>query len=350
MREVTREPVHTVVFTHGHVDHAFGIDAFDEEAQAAGRERPRRVAQDRVADRFRRYEKMGGLNAHINRVQFGLEEVRWPEKFPWPDLTYAEELTLTIGGERFELRHARGETDDATWVWAPERRVVCTGDLFIWSSPNCGNPQKVQRYPEGWADALEAILALEPEVLLPGHGPAIVGKADVARALGETAAWLRSLIAQTLERLNRGERPDAIVAAVRPPLELADRPYLQPLYDRPEFVVRNLIRLHSGWWNGNAADLLPAPEAARAREIVALAGGVAPLCDRARALADGDPTLACHLVDWATRAEPGDRGAQALKRDLFRARAAAEPSLMARAIFEAAVREAEAALETQPGH
>src|SRR5262245_33187852 len=37
LREVSRDPVHTVVFTHGHVDHAFGIDAFDAEAEAAGR-------------------------------------------------------------------------------------------------------------------------------------------------------------------------------------------------------------------------------------------------------------------------------------------------------------------------
>jgi len=348
LRGCTEDPVHSVVFTHGHVDHAFGIDAFDEEAANAGRARPRRIAHELVAERFRRYEAMRGLNERINSVQFGLSEVRWPDRFPWPDLTYTDELALTIGGERFDLHHASGETDDATWVWAPERRVACVGDLFIWASPNCGNPQKVQRYAEGWADALEEILALEPAILLPGHGPAIVGAADVARALGDTVAWLRSLIAQTLERMNRGERAEAIALAVRPPPELADRPYLQPLYDRPEFVVRNIVRLHGGWWNGNPADLLPAPEASRAREIVAFAGGAARICERARALAPSDLALACHLADWATLAEPESRAAQELKRDLFLARAAEEPSLMARAIFESAVREAEAALGTDP--
>ena len=55
---------------------------------------------------------------------------------------------------RFELHHARGETDDHIWVWVPERKVLCTGDLFIWASPNCGNPQKVQRYAIEWARAL----------------------------------------------------------------------------------------------------------------------------------------------------------------------------------------------------
>ena len=341
LRELTNLPVAAVIFTHGHVDHAFGVVAIDEEAERAGRARPKRYAHRKVSSRFSRYERTRGLNEHINRVQFGLDHVRWPASFPWPDVVYDETLELCVGGERFELRHALGETDDATWVWAPERRVVLTGDLFIWCTPNCGNPQKVQRYPDGWADALEAMLALEPEVLLPGHGEPIVGRAAVADALGDTARWLRSLVDQTLERLNRGERAEAIAAAVKPPADLADRPYLQPLYDRPEFVVRNVLRLYGGWWNGNPADLLPAPEAARASEIALLAGGVAPLCARARELATTDPALASHLLDWARLAAPGDRAVLELQRDVYRARADAEPSLMARNIFESAIRAAE---------
>jgi glyoxylase-like metal-dependent hydrolase (beta-lactamase superfamily II) len=346
LRELTSLPVSAVVFTHGHVDHAFGVVALDAEARDAGRPRPTRYAHRKVADRFRRYQKTRGLNAHINRVQFDVPEVRWPEEFPWPDVTYDEQLELIVGGERFELRHAMGETDDATWVWAPERRAVITGDLFIWCSPNCGNPQKVQRYPDAWADALDAMVALEPELLLPGHGPVIVGRDQVHAALADTSRWLRSLVDQTLELLNAGERPEAIAARVRPPADLEDRPYLRPLYDRPEFVVRNLLRLYGGWWNGNPADLLPASEEARAREVVQLAGGVAKLCERAREVAGHDLPLACHLVDWATVAVPGDRDAQQLKRDLYRTRAAAEPSLMARGIFESAVRAAETALST----
>ena len=32
--------------------------------------------------------------------------------------------------------------------------MLCTGDLFIWAAPNCGNPQKAQRFPWEWAVAL----------------------------------------------------------------------------------------------------------------------------------------------------------------------------------------------------
>jgi hypothetical protein len=49
--------------------------------------------------------------------------------------------------------------------------ALCTGDFFIWASPNCGNPQKAQRYPIEWAAALRKMSRLQPDLLLPGHGP-----------------------------------------------------------------------------------------------------------------------------------------------------------------------------------
>jgi len=343
LRRHTDAPVHTIVLTHGHVDHAFGVAAFDEEARAAGRPRPRRVAHRLVPDRFARYQKMRGLNEHINRVQFGVP-VRFPDFYPEIDLTYDDHLALTIGGESFELFHGRGETDDATWVWAPSRGAVCAGDFFIGCSPNCGNPQKVQRYPDEWAKALRAMADKRPRLLLPGHGPAISGEEEAQTALVETAEYLQSLVDETLARMNRGERGATIARDVSPPEHLTKRPYLEPLYDRPEFIVRNLLRLHGGWWNGNPAELLPAREDALAKEIAGLAGGVSALVARGRELLDKDLGMACHLAEWAALAAPDDRDALSFKRDAFTARAAIEPSLMARNIFVRAAAEAADAL------
>jgi alkyl sulfatase BDS1-like metallo-beta-lactamase superfamily hydrolase len=109
--------------------------------------------------------------------------------------------------------------------------------------------------------------------------------------------------------------------------------------------VRNLLRLWGGWWNGNAADLLPATFEAQAKEIAALAGGTAALARRARALLEEKNfELASHLAEWAVRAAPDDQEAQRLKRDVYDERLAAEPNLMAQGIFRAAMNEARAAL------
>ena len=344
LRAWSDAPLATAVYTHGHADHAFGLDAF----LAAG-ERPAVVAQEACVRRFHRYGLMHGMNARINQRQFGLPQPMFPDRFTWPTLLVRDRLVQRLGDDEVVFTAARGETDDALWVWVPSRRLLFTGDLVIWQAPNCGNPQKVQRYPEDWADALEAMAGCEAEWLLPGHGLVVQGRDAVRRLLTDTARYLRGLCDQVRRRLNAGEAPEDIVHAVEPDPELATRPFLQATYDHPAFIVRNLLRLWGGWWNGNAAELLPATPAAQAAEVVRLAGGLDAVVARARALLEaGNAQLASHLVEWATRAEPGSRAAQAAKRDVYRQRHAEASALMARGIFRAAMNDAERALGEEP--
>jgi alkyl sulfatase BDS1-like metallo-beta-lactamase superfamily hydrolase len=266
-----------------------------------------------------------------------------------PDFVYDDALTFTAGEITLELRHARGETDDHTWVWWPQRKILWTGDQFIWVAPNAGNPQKVQRYAADWAVSLRAMRALEPDLLIPGHGPPIFGAARIRQALGDTAEWLEALERETLARMNAGATLDTILAEVRPPAHLADRPYLQPVYDEPDYVVRNIWRLYGGWWDGVASHLKPAADSVLASEVARLAGGVDRLVARARELADrNELTLASHLADWAVQAAPDDRAAHALRAEIYTARAASSAALMTRGIFTAAAQDAAARAALPP--
>jgi alkyl sulfatase BDS1-like metallo-beta-lactamase superfamily hydrolase len=335
VRSFTKRPLHTAVYTHGHVDHCFGVERYEAEQGSPARV----VAHERVPARFERYRLTHGYNACINARQFRTP-ASWPDSFRAPDVTYASTLDLDVGGERFELRHAQGETDDATWVWVPSRAVVCVGDLFIWATPNAGNPQKVQRYPREWAEALRAIAELPAEVLCPGHGPPIFGRDRVRRALTETAELLESLVEQTLAIMNDGGTLEDALASVRAPAELLTRPYLRPIYDEPEFVVRNIWRLYGGWWDGDPSHLKPARARALALELASLSGGARRLADRATELAStGDLALACHLAEAAWLAAPDDRGIARVRADVYTRRSRAETSLMARGIFSTAARE-----------
>jgi alkyl sulfatase BDS1-like metallo-beta-lactamase superfamily hydrolase len=212
--------------------------------------------------------------------------------------------------------------------------VVCTGDLFIWASPNCGNPQKVQRYPLEWAVAAREMAALGAEVLLPGHGLPIVGADRVRRALGDVAALLESLHDQTLALMNEGARLDDILDAVRYPDELLAKPYLRAVYDEPEFVVRNIWRLYGGWYDGNPARLKPPRDAALAQEVATLAGGADRLAARAEAVAAaGDLRLAGQLAEWAVQAAPDLAAARAVRAAVNRSRVDAEASTMSKGVF-----------------
>ena len=338
VRAWSEAPVRHVVFTHGHVDHVMGVTPFDREADAAGRPRPQVIAHESVLERFEVYRRTAGYNGLINHRQFGIPPV-WPQEYRLPDRTHAGGMQLVLGGERFELRHSRGETDDQTWVWAPERGVVCCGDLYIGLAPNAGNPQKRQRFALEWARALREIVAAGPDLVLPGHGLPLRGRETVRRVLGETAGWLESLHDQVVALMNAGCPLDEIVHAVRPPDELRDRPYLRPLYDEPEFVVRNVWRRYGGWWDGNPARLKPPPDPELAAEVAALAGGAPALAARAESLLrEGRPALAAQLVEWAAQADAGDAGVHAVRSTVYERLAETGPSLMARGIYGWAAR------------
>jgi glyoxylase-like metal-dependent hydrolase (beta-lactamase superfamily II) len=253
LRTWTDQQLHSAIYSHGHIDHVFGVHRWEADAEASGSPAPQVVAHEAVAARFDRYVTTAGYNSIVNRRQFGIDELEWPTRYRYPDRTFRDRLDLDIGGVTAQLHHARGETDDHAWTWFPDRRVLCTGDLFIWASPNAGNPQKVQRFPLEWAQALRRMVDLYdspgggPEVLLPGHGYPIIGADRIRRALSETAELLESLVEQTLALMNSGARLDEAIHTVVAPTHLADRPYLQPIYDEPEFVVRGVWRLYGGW-------------------------------------------------------------------------------------------------------
>ena len=350
VRSWDSSPLHTAVYSHGHIDHVFGVDVFAEEAVSRGWRAPRVVAHEALPARFDRYVLTAGHNEIVNQRQFSMPDLRWPREYRYPDVTYRDRLELSVGGLDLALTHCRGETDDHTWTWIPSRKVLCSGDLFIWASPNAGNPQKVQRYPREWAAGLRAMASLGAELLLPGHGVPIAGADRIRQALTETAELLEHLHDETVAMMNSGARLDEIVHTVRAPAHLLERPYLRPVYDEPEFVVRNVWRLYGGWWDGDPSRLKPAPAASLAAEIASLAGGAERLAARALELAAaGDLRLAGHLSELAVQAAPTSGEAQAAHAAVYAQRAEVEASTMSTGVFRWTASEAARHASREPG-
>jgi alkyl sulfatase BDS1-like metallo-beta-lactamase superfamily hydrolase len=323
------------VFSHHHVDHIFGVRPFEEEADTKRWARPLVYGHAGLRPNFDRYKKTRGWNAAINVRQFAfpVERFSWPGEYRYPDVEYHDRLTLRVGALTFELRHGRGETDDATWTWIPERKVLAPGDLFIWASPNAGNPQKTQRYCGEWAAALRDMASLGAEIMVPGHGMPIFGEDRIKQALADTAELLESLEAQALALMNTGCTLDRMLHEVALPAHLLEKPYLRPVYDHPQFILRNIWRLYGGWHDGEPDNLLPAPRSELAREWVTLAGGADIVLARVRKLRDeGKLQLACHLVEYAVLAAPS-ADVHELRREIYEARSKLESSSMARNIL-----------------
>ncbi|MBA57821.1 MAG: MBL fold metallo-hydrolase [Gammaproteobacteria bacterium] len=349
IREWEKKPFNALIYTHGHIDHVGGCGAFIEDAKQANSQKPRVIGHENISKRFGRYRETNNFNMIINERQFGQFSRRGydildkksflPATSPEPNETYQERMNLKIGDTEINLTHARGETDDHTWAWIPDKKLICAGDFFIWCFPNAGNPQKVQRFPSEWARAMRAMAEQGAELFMPAHGLPIEGKDRIKRVLLEVAQALEFLVSETLSRMNEGATLDETIHEVKLNQATLEIPYLRPVYDEPEFVVRNIWRMYGGWYDGNPANLKPAPAADLANELASLSGGAKNLASRALELAQHQIRLACHLIEFAVMAEPENKIVHEIRAEIYQTRRDQESSLMSKGIFGSAANE-----------
>ena len=305
---------HSIVYTHGHVDHVGGCGAFIEDAERRGDPRPCVCGHDHVAQRFDRYRMTNDYNRQVNERQFGQfrgvgYDISSEQKFLPDRLAQARHHLFRPAGHEY-----RRAGDPPPPRQGRDRRPHlgldpgAQGDLrrrFL----HLELPQRRQP-PEGAALSAGVGRGRSEHggdgrrALLPAHGLPIAGAERIKRVLGEVAGTLEKLVGDTIALMNQGARLNDILHTVKVAPEVLEKPYLRPMYDEPEFVVRNIWRLYGGWYDLNPANLKPARDADLARELAALAGGAGRLAERALALLNEDGRLACHLAELAALAAP----------------------------------------------
>lgn len=338
IRKRTDKPVYAIIYTHGHMDHVWSVPVFYADADAHGYPKPHIIGHKNVARRFDRYQRLKGQHEHINTIQFAIPagEPVLPQQFYYPDITFEDAMQFKFGGLTFELNSYFGETDDCLWVWIPERKTALVGDLLIGGVPNVGNPFKVQRWTLEWALALEAVAGKNPDFVVTAGQ--VLQKELAKEILLDTARYLKFIEAEVVRLLNEGCWIEDIIDKVKIPGDLTGKPWLQPLYGHPTFVIHGVYRRYSGWYNGNPSELFPAKSDEIAAEVVKLAR-VDKLIQEAKTLKEaGKIQLSLNVIDFVIRGSQDNRvrkEALMLKSELLKARAQVEPSYIARNIFQA---------------
>jgi alkyl sulfatase BDS1-like metallo-beta-lactamase superfamily hydrolase len=315
IRSVSDKPIHTIVYTHGHVDHSYGTWAIVE----AG-EKPEIIAHELLEERFNRYIRLrGSLAKYMSQPE---EQLPASETdLVWPTRYFSDRLELEIGGETFVLQHHRGETDDQLYVWVPGRGALASADYYQGFLPNAGNGKRYQRHVEDWVVALREMASLKPTILLPAHGEPITDTATIVENFTVLANALQYIVDHTIEGLNAGKRKDQIYSSLQLPEHLATHPTLNVQYVTANDISKMVIKKYTGWWDDIPSNWTPAPIEGQGEMIIELAGGNIPaITTYARKLIGEDVRLASHLADWLFYARPDDPDVQQLVFDVYKAR------------------------------
>lgn len=324
-RAITDKPVTGIIFTHSHGDHIGGAAAFlgsdAPEVWARsnfGAEQDAFASAGLTIQQLRGARQGGFMLPREQRINNGIAKAYYPARGGAafgsagaeqvvPTHTFSEpRVGIEISGVEIELVAVSGETDDALYVWLPEKNVLFSGDSFYKSWPNAyairGTPY---RDIQGWADAMDSMLSEGAEVLVPGHTRPIIGEAGVREVLTDYRDAIRFVFDRTIEGMNDGMTPDELVDYVKLPPNLAEKDYLREYYGNVAWAVRAIFNGYLGWFDGNPSNLFPLSPRQEGRRIAQLAGGYEALLEQARsALRDGDAQWAAQLCDYLIALEP----------------------------------------------
>jgi alkyl sulfatase BDS1-like metallo-beta-lactamase superfamily hydrolase len=323
-----------VVYTHCHNDHTSGAEAFVTDRTEHV------VAHDLLVPLVERdHGCLGRWTARHRAAQRGRpgEDPFAGRTFVPPSLTFTDRLELEAGGLTFRLEHTEGETRDHLLVWIPELRTLLPGDLVYPSFPNLSTPVIGPRPIEGWMRSLERFLELEPDHLVPSHGPPVSGRERVADVVSTYLAAIRYVWDASVDAIDRGVDLHTAARTITLPDELATHPWLRPIYGTVNWGVRAVYDRLTGWYDLSPATLNPLPRAARDAALVEAAGTDAIIARAEAALDADDPQLAVELVDVVLHAEPDHPAAWRLQHDACRLLRDRSTSANERGFYHAAV-------------
>ena len=347
LRDFTDDPVHALVYSHGHHGYNSAIDLWQQHNVERGEDPPRLVAHENILKRYARYRETSELQARLALMQFpvGIPVEAMMSSFAIhdPTETFADTMELVSGSRRVELLWAPSEVDDALAVWFPDDGLLCGGAATPGISiPNIGTPLRTQRFTIRWAETLDRLDALGAETLMTEFGQLVEGAETVHMVLANMSEALRWCREQVVERMNRGMGEIEILHDIDFPAELFDKPWMLPIYGDPTYIVRDLFREENGWWDRNPTTLHPSAQAEAADAVLSAIGDPSAVIAKAEQLRDSDQVqLALHVIDLVALADgdgPVVIQARELKAELCRLRAKEVTAFVSKSLYESSAR------------
>ena len=163
IRRVTAQPVKTIIISHYHADHFYGLQSLAAGGAAIWAHKNARATLQSDFTQTRLAERRTSLAPWVD------QHTRLMPATRWLDLAPSGVLKFTLGGMRFAVIDVGGaHSQEDLMLLVEDDGVLFAGDLFFTGRlPFVGEADS-----KAWLLALDKINASGPSVVIPGHGAA----------------------------------------------------------------------------------------------------------------------------------------------------------------------------------
>jgi cyclase len=238
---LTHTPVRYAVNSHWHPDHVLGASALPGSVPLISTGHTRELIDANIPGRIRTMrQQRSQIDQELREAQRRLDGLTDPDarralqeeiQLKHYRLDALNNLTMRLPNSTFErqmavygseravelLTFGGGHTASDAVLWLADERILFTADLLF----NGIHPWMGDGDPDEWLRIIDDLLALDPAVVVPGHGP--IATADELAALKTYIPQVQAAVVDLLaEPLPDDEADDDITMRISVPAGLAD--------------------------------------------------------------------------------------------------------------------------------
>jgi len=308
-----------LILTHTHMDHVGGASVWaDSETPIWATHNFIELFTAQYID-FPKAERHRGAKQHAHDVPYDAvpcssigARMSFDEDLSagamMPTKTFKGSHTLNFGDTVLELHEAPGETDDQLLVWMPKQKILFPGDNYYAAFPNLYTIRGTKaRSAKKWAESLDKMRQLGPEVLVPSHTFAVKGQQKIKEVLTDYRDAIMWLFQRVVRGANNRLPLEEILESAKLPQHLAEKPYLKENYGQVDWSVKALYQQNLGWFDADARHLYPMAAERAAKRMVRMAGGAEKVrVEIENALKNNEPRWAVHLITMLQQSDTID--------------------------------------------
>ncbi|MFN7983179.1 MAG: MBL fold metallo-hydrolase [Vicinamibacterales bacterium] len=229
VKSVTDKPVKYLVDTHFHIDHAYGNAALPPTIQVIGSDFTRKMLlgpEARQGVTFRNFtdpmpgrintlrsqlaaeadaQKKATLQQQLSAAEASLAVYSGNFPLQAPSVTVSSTMSLWSGNKEFRILWiGRAHTAGDLVVYVPSERAVASGDILFKSMVGWQG----DAFPNDHPATLDNLKKLDLDLVLPGHGDHIQGRAAIDTAIGNMQDYLREEWKQAAAAKSQGASAD----------------------------------------------------------------------------------------------------------------------------------------------